>query len=84
MLLAKAYYFNGQFQAANGHFEKAFEIMSAYVRKTGNRAAKGFYLSFEKEILFEQISPFTEEYKKNTIIIYEHGLIHYEKLKAFI
>ena len=38
----------------------------------------------KKEILFEQISPFTEEYKKNTIIIYEHGLIHYEKLKAFI
>lgn len=52
LLLAKAYYFNGRFQDADGHFQKAYTIMSAYAKKASNLTAKNFYLRYEKEILF--------------------------------
>jgi tetratricopeptide (TPR) repeat protein len=53
LLLADSYYFNGRFQQADGHFEKAFAIMSAYARKAANLTAREFYLVYEKEILFD-------------------------------
>jgi protein O-mannosyl-transferase len=53
LLLAKAYYFNGQPQQANEHFEKAFTIMTSYAKRTTNPTAERFYLSFVKEILFD-------------------------------
>ena len=53
LLLAKAYYFNGQPQAADGHFKKAYLIMSGYAHKTGDVMARNFYLGFVKETLFD-------------------------------
>jgi hypothetical protein len=52
LLLAKAYYFNGRFQDADGHFQKAYTIMSTYAKKASNLTAKNFYLRYEREILF--------------------------------
>ncbi len=53
LLLAKAYYFNGRPDLAEGHFNKAFTIMSAYAKRASNVTAEKFYLGFEKEILFD-------------------------------
>lgn len=53
LLLAKAYYFNGRPQDADGHFAKAFTIMSSYVKKASNLTAEKYYLGIEKEILFD-------------------------------
>ncbi|MDE2027194.1 MAG: hypothetical protein KGK03_04920 [Candidatus Omnitrophica bacterium] len=52
LLLAKAYYFNGQPQMAQPHFQKAFAIMSAYAQKTTNANAKRFYLRYLNEIAY--------------------------------
>jgi protein O-mannosyl-transferase len=53
LLLAKAYYFNGRPQDADGHFAKALTIMSSYAKRATNVTAENFYLGFEKEILFD-------------------------------
>ena len=53
LLLAKAYYFNGRPQMAEGHFEKAFAIMSGYAKKATNITAERFYLKYVKEILYD-------------------------------
>ena len=53
LLLAKAYYFKGRPDLAEGHFEKAFMIMSAYAKKAANPTAKNFYLKIIKDILFD-------------------------------
>jgi len=53
LLLAKAYYFKGRPDLAEGHFEKAFMIMSSYAKKAANPTAKNFYLKIIKDILFD-------------------------------
>ena len=53
LLLAKAYYFNGRPDLADGHFKKAFTIMSGYAKKATNATAENFYLGYEKQILFD-------------------------------
>jgi len=53
LLLAKAYYFNGHPEMAEGHFKKAYSIMSSYAKKATNQSAEKFYLGFVKEILFD-------------------------------
>ncbi len=53
LLLAKAYYFNGLPEQADGQFKKAFTIMSGYAKRTSNLNAEKFYLTFVKEILFD-------------------------------
>ncbi|MBI4309047.1 MAG: tetratricopeptide repeat protein [Candidatus Omnitrophica bacterium] len=69
LLLAKAYYFDKRYEAANTHFDQAYTIMKGYAAKTmaninstdcrGNRCkaanttAQRFYLGFMKGILFD-------------------------------
>ena len=53
LLLAKAYYFNGRPRAAEGHFGKAYAIISGYAHKATNIKARTFYLSITKETLFD-------------------------------
>jgi len=53
LLLAKAYYFDGRYSQADGHFQKAFDIMTGYVRKAGNETARKFYRDYLKEIFFD-------------------------------
>ena len=53
LLLAKAYYLNGRPDLAEEHFQRAYEIMSGYAKKATNMTAKGFYLRYVKEILFD-------------------------------
>ena len=53
LLLAQSDYFNGRFQDADGHYAKAFTIMSGYAKKASNATARDFYLGIEKEVLFD-------------------------------
>ncbi|MBF0570751.1 MAG: tetratricopeptide repeat protein [Candidatus Omnitrophica bacterium] len=53
LLLAKAYYFNGRPERADGHFEKSFTILSGYEKKVTNIMAEKYYLGIMKEILFD-------------------------------
>jgi tetratricopeptide (TPR) repeat protein len=53
LLLAQNYYFNGRPQDADGHYAKAFMIMSGYAKKASNITAQKYYLGIEKEILFD-------------------------------
>jgi tetratricopeptide (TPR) repeat protein len=53
LLLAKAYYFDGHPKEAEGHYKKAFSIMSNYAKEATNLTAEKFYLIFLKEILFD-------------------------------
>jgi tetratricopeptide (TPR) repeat protein len=53
LLLAQNYYFNGRPQDADGHYAKAFTIMSSYAKKATNMTAEKYYLRIEKEILFD-------------------------------
>jgi len=50
LLLAKTYYLNGQPDLAEGHFEKAYTIMSGYAKKAKNPVAENYYLKYVKEI----------------------------------
>jgi hypothetical protein len=52
LLLAKAYYFNGRPQEADGHFQRAYMIMSGYAKKAANSTAKNFYLGYMNQILW--------------------------------
>lgn len=52
-LLAKAYYFNGQYDLAISEYREALAIMQVYVSKVKNADAKKIYLDFVKEIYFD-------------------------------
>jgi tetratricopeptide (TPR) repeat protein len=53
ILLAKAYYADGQYQKALLYYSKAFEIMKGYRNKVQNPEVKKFYEGFIKEIYFD-------------------------------
>lgn len=50
ILLARAYYFNGQAQHAVVEYYKALEIMQGYLGQVSAREPRKFYLQFIKEI----------------------------------
>ncbi|HOW35724.1 MAG TPA: tetratricopeptide repeat protein [Candidatus Omnitrophota bacterium] len=50
ILLARAYYLNGQVQDAVVEYQKALEIMQGYLKKVNAQEPRKFYLQFVKEI----------------------------------
>ncbi|OGX40550.1 MAG: hypothetical protein A3G91_00450 [Omnitrophica WOR_2 bacterium RIFCSPLOWO2_12_FULL_50_9] len=53
ILLARAYYFNGEYPKAIDAYQKALAIMQGYVPKAGVEGAKTVYLGFIKGIHFD-------------------------------
>jgi len=53
ILLARAYYFNHDYEKAMAEYGKALKIMQGYVSKTKGTEAEEFYLNFIKEIHFD-------------------------------
>lgn len=53
ILLAKAYYKNGEYAKAIGTYLRALAIMDGYLAKVGSQPAASVYLGFVKEIHFD-------------------------------
>ncbi len=53
ILLARAYYLNGEYPKAIGAYQKALAIMQGYVSKAGDEGARTVYLGFVKGIHFD-------------------------------
>jgi hypothetical protein len=53
ILLAKAYYLNGEYTKAIDAYQKALAIMQGYVSKAGDEGARTVYLGFVKGIHFD-------------------------------
>jgi Flp pilus assembly protein TadD len=53
LLLAKAYYFKGDYPGAISEYQKALATMEGYLNKTKGTSAEGVYRFYAKEIHFE-------------------------------
>lgn len=53
ILLARAYYLNGEYAKAIDAYQKALAIMQGYVQKAGDEGARSVYLGFIKGIHFD-------------------------------
>lgn len=56
ILLARAYYLNGEYAKAIDAYQKALAIMQGYVQKAGDEGARTVYLGFIKGIHFDLAS----------------------------
>jgi tetratricopeptide (TPR) repeat protein len=61
ILLGKAYFFNGQTEQALLEFNQALPILERYLERVQDAGARGVYLSFKKETLFNMAQCFEKK-----------------------
>ncbi|MBI5024035.1 MAG: tetratricopeptide repeat protein [Candidatus Omnitrophica bacterium] len=85
ILLARAYYKNGEYAKAIGTYRRALAIMDGYLAKVGSQPAASVYLGFVKEIhfdlahCFEGLGDFQEAvnwYLRALVIDHNDAVVH--------